>query len=53
MRNVKMLGLTAQMSSSLQALRDSEMETSKRYELIQALSVALGEALLRRDAILI
>lgn len=43
MKNVKMLGLVGQLFSNVQALRDSEMETSKRYETIQALTVSLGK----------
>jgi hypothetical protein len=45
MRNVKMLGLTSQMFTNVQSLRDDEMEKSKRYQLVQALTNALGKAI--------
>jgi hypothetical protein len=43
MKNIKILGLTTQITSNVQSLRDAEMETSKAYEMVQALTVALGE----------
>ncbi|ROW02989.1 hypothetical protein VMCG_05737 [Cytospora schulzeri] len=41
MRNVKMLGLTAQLSSNIHQLRSSELATSKRYRKVQSLNVSL------------
>lgn len=48
MRSVMILGLGSKMSVNIQSLRDEEMETSKRYELIQALSVSLCQSMLPR-----
>ncbi|KAI0115560.1 P-loop containing nucleoside triphosphate hydrolase protein [Nemania sp. FL0031] len=41
MKNVKMLGLTGQMSKMIQALRDDEIAKSKRYRRVQVYSVSL------------
>lgn len=41
MKNVKMLGLTGQMSNMIQALRDDEIARSKRFRRIQAYSVSI------------
>ncbi|KAJ8110042.1 hypothetical protein ONZ43_g5980 [Nemania bipapillata] len=41
MKNVKMLGLTEQMSSMITTLRDDEIAKSKRFRRIQAYSVSL------------
>lgn len=45
MKNVKMLGLTSQMSHNIQQLREDEIAVSKRYRRVQACNVALGQAL--------
>lgn len=41
MKNVKMLGLTSYMLSSMQSLREQEMQAIQKYNLIQAFNVAL------------
>ena len=45
MRNVKLLGLTDQMSSNIDQLRSSEIGISKRYRKVQALNISLGQFL--------
>ncbi|ROW15668.1 hypothetical protein VPNG_02110 [Cytospora leucostoma] len=41
MRNVKMLGLTSQMSANISQLRRTEIATSKRYRKVQSLNTSL------------
>lgn len=45
MKNVKMLGLTSQISNNIQQLREDEIDISKRYRRVQACHVALGQTL--------
>ncbi|KAK2608594.1 hypothetical protein QQS21_002820 [Conoideocrella luteorostrata] len=42
LRNVKMLGLTDQMSSNIQAMRDDEMKSFRRSEVISTLGIAVA-----------
>lgn len=42
MRNVKMLGLTGQMSANIYELRSGEIDISRRYRKVQALNISLG-----------
>lgn len=44
MKNVKMLGLTNQLSTNIQQLRSSELATSKRYRRVQSLNISLGKS---------
>ncbi|KUI69238.1 Multidrug resistance-associated protein 1 [Cytospora mali] len=41
MRNVKMLGLTSELSANIHQLRSSELTTSKRYRRVQSLNISL------------
>jgi hypothetical protein len=49
MRNVKMLGLTKQMSTNIQSMRETELSISRKYRRIQSLNTALGTPPLERD----
>ncbi|KUI53472.1 Multidrug resistance-associated protein 1 [Cytospora mali] len=41
MRNVKMLGLTSQLSANIHQLRSSELTSSRRYRRVQSLNISL------------
>lgn len=46
MMSVKMLGLTEQMTSTIQSMRVQEMELSKRFRRLSSMNVCIGELLL-------
>lgn len=43
MRNVKMLGLSKQLSKNIQEMREGEMDISRQYRKVQSLNISLGK----------